>query len=166
MPIDNVKSSAYLRYRKEQSYKSYSKITAETGVPSTTLSAYFNGTVKSPNVDTFESLMSCVGGSWEEYDAWTIPLTDLPPKNTPEGVPDMNVSEIIAHIRQTYSDAAEEQREAYTAALAANDKAARVQRIEKYVLFFLLVAVSIYAIFAFTHYDLPDPSSGITSLLQ
>lgn len=162
MPISKEKSSAYLRYRKEQSLKTYSKINQETGVPMATISAYFNGTVQSPNVDTFLSLAACVGGSWEDYDAWQ---PDPAPIKQQEDSPGMNVSEIVAHIRQTYADSAARTEAAYQAAIAASHKVARIQRIEKYVLFVMLIAVSVYAVFAFTHYDLPDPTSGLTSLL-
>lgn len=48
--------------------------------------------------------------------------------------------------------------------IARRDKADVAHRIEKYVLFVLLVCFAAYALFAFTHYDLPDPTSGLTSL--
>ncbi len=164
MPINKEKSSAYLKYRRGISNITYSKITEITGVPGATLSAYFNGTVQSPNTETFSRLISAVGGSWEEYDAWQpegVPAVDT---NTKDVTDDVKVHQLIESLRLSYEDSITRMEKTHEKMLGAYARANNIQRTEKYILFFLLLAVSIYAVFAFTHYDLADPTSGLTSL--
>lgn len=170
MPIDKEKSSAYLQYKRNMNNITYSRITETTGIPNATLSAYFNGSVKSPNKETFDRLMLAVGGSWAEYDAWA------PEVNTQtEEMDGMKLQEIIEQFRQAYETNTARMEIAYNTSIAKleaahekeitrRDKADTAHRIEKYVLFLLLVCFAAYALFAFTHYDLPDPTSGLTSL--
>ena len=180
MLVNKEKSSAYLKYKRSQSGITYAKITELSGVPGATLSAYFNGTVQSPGADTFARLMAAVGGSWEEYDAWQPEgAQDL--NNAKDGNSEMKLLEIVESLRQAYEANAVRLEASYNASVAqlkkshdeaiarseeTHAKVLRTHKMEKYVLFALLIAVSVYAVFAFTHYDLPDPTSGVTSLFQ
>ena len=166
MPINKEKSSAYLRYRRSISNITYSKITETTGVPGATLSAYFNGTVQSPNNETFSRLIAAVGGSWEEYDAWQPDGAPSAPNTKEKEVEDdVKTHQLIEALRQSYADHIARIEKANDAMIAAYVRANNIQRLEKYILFVLLCAVSVYAVFAFTHYDLADPSGGLTGLL-
>ena len=168
MPINKEKAAAYLRYRRSVGNITYARITEESGVPGSTLSAYFNGNVQSPNREIFSRLIEAVGGSWEEYDAWQPEDKAAPSTNEKDVSNDMHLREIIESLQQSFEKNAVRLETTYNASVArleaANAKAERTHRIEKYVLFVLLVAVSAYAVFAFTHYDLADPTTGLTSL--
>ena len=158
MPVDKEKSSSYLRYLKSLNEVTYAKITEVSSVPTATMSAYFNGTVKNPNRETFEKLMTAVGGTWDEYDGWTPDVkADLPiPKN------DANVEQI----QKAFESSAMRMEAAFNASLArmesAHDKeitrmekshAATVWalRIEKYILLAVVAVLGFYAIFQFSH---------------
>ena len=169
MPINKEKSAAYLRYRRSLGGVTYAEVTSKTGVPGSTLSAYFNANVQSPNREIFERLMLAVGGSWEEYDAWEPEVrADVNEIKTKDVTEDVKLLEVIESIKQSFEANAVRMESAYNASIAkleaSHAKAERTHRIEKYVLFFLLVTVAVYAVFAFTHYDLKDPTTGLTSL--
>ena len=154
MPVNKEKGAAYLRYRRALANATYKKITDETNVPSATLSAYFNGTVQSPNRETFELLMLAVGGSWEEYDSWTPESGSTEPARSAALDPDA-VERILAPLRQTMEAAAVRADQAHAEEIRRIEaeherELARIQResaiafaaqkAEKYVLFALLVA--------------------------
>lgn len=153
MPINKEKGAAYLRYRRTLCNITYARITDETKIPSATLSAYFNGTVQSPNKETYEKLMAAVGGSWEEYDDWSPESANETPK-TAALDPDM-IERIISPMRQSFDAASARADQAHAAEIkrietahereleriqSENAAAHRAQKIEKYVLFALLVA--------------------------
>lgn len=176
MPINKEKSSAYLRHKRSENNLTYSKITELSGVPNATMSAYFNGAVKAPAKETFERLMLAVGGSWAEYDAFA-PEEKAPEESIREDDESMNLTPVIqaldasaVRLEAAYNSAIERITKAHNEEIdrmqARYDKTETAHRIEKYVLFVLLVCFATYALFAFTHYDLPDPTSGITSIFQ
>ena len=158
MPVDKEKSSSYLRYRKNLSETTYAKITELSGVPNATMSAYFSGSVKNPSRETFEKLMTAVGGSWDEYDVWTPDVqADMPP-------PKSDTS--IEQIQKAFESSAMRMEAAFNASLArmeaAHDKEiARMEknhaalvwalRIEKYILLAVITAIGLYAIFKLSH---------------
>lgn len=154
MPVDKEKSSSYLRYLKSLNEVTYAKITEVSSVPTATMSAYFNGTVKNPSRETFEKLMIAVGGTWDEYDSWTPDVkADLPiPKN------DTNVEQI----QKAFESSAMRMEAAFNASLARmetahNNEIARMEknhastvwalRIEKYIMIGVVVVLGLYAIF-------------------
>lgn len=160
MPINKEKGAAYLRYRRSIANLTYSTITGATQIPQTTLSAYFNGTVQSPNKETFENLMTAVGGSWEEYDAWSPESAGDSPKAVALD-PD-TIEHIIAPVRQSLEAAlahAEREHDAEVQRIeAAHEReiarirseaadAFRAQKIEKYALFALLIAAIVVILF-------------------
>lgn len=158
MPVDKEKSSSYLRYLKNLNDVTYAKITDQSGVPNATMSAYFNGTVKTPNRDTFEKLMAACGGSWDEYDNWTPDVkADMPPPKS---------DATIEQIQKAFESSAMRMEAAFNASLArmeaSHDKeitrmekshAATVWalRIEKYILLVVVAVLGFYAIFQFSH---------------
>lgn len=158
MPIDKEKSSSYLRYLKSLNEVTYAKITEQSGIPNTTMSAYFNGTVKTPNRDTFEKLMEACGGSWDEYDNWVPDVkADMP-------LPKSDTS--IEQVQKAFESSAMRMEAAFNASLArmesAHDKeitrmekdhAALVWalRLEKYILLAVIAAIGLYAIFQLSH---------------
>lgn len=159
MPIDKEKSSSYLRYLKSLNEVTYAKITEMTGVPSTTISTYLNGSVKTPNRDTFEKLMVACGGGWDEYDNWTPDVQadlKMPPKSDTS----------IEQIQKAFESSAMRMEAAFNASLSrmesAHDKeitrmekdhAATVWalRFEKYLLLAVIFALGLYSIFSLTH---------------
>lgn len=169
MPIDKEKAAAYLRYRRTIGNITYARVTELSGVPGSTLSAYFNGNVQSPNQEIFSRLVGAVGGSWEEYDSWQPDGAPDPVRTSAKDVTDdMQIREIIESLQQSFEKNAMRLEATYNASVArleaAHTRAERGHRAEKYVLFALLVLVSVYAVFAFTHYDLADPTTGLTGL--
>lgn len=159
MPIDKEKSSSYLRYLKSLNEVTYAKITEMTGVPSTTISTYLNGSVKTPNRDTFEKLMVACGGGWDEYDNWTPDVQadlKMPPKSDTS----------IEQIQKAFESSAMRMEAAFNASLSrmesAHDKEiARMEkdhaatvwalRFEKYLLLAVIFALGLYSIFSLTH---------------
>jgi transcriptional regulator with XRE-family HTH domain len=159
MPIDKEKSSSYLRYLKSLNEVTYAKITELTGVPNTTISTYLNGSVKTPNRDTFEKLMIACGGGWDEYDNWTPDVQadlKMPPKSDTS----------IEQIQKAFESSAMRMEAAFNASLArmesAHDKEiARMEhqhaatvwalRLEKYLLLAVICVIGFYAIFQFSH---------------
>lgn len=159
MPIDKEKSSSYLRYLKSLNEVTYAKITEMTGVPSTTISTYLNGSVKTPNRDTFEKLMVACGGGWDEYDNWTPDVQadlKMPSKSDTS----------IEQIQKAFESSAMRMEAAFNASLSrmesAHDKeitrmekdhAATVWalRFEKYLLLAVIFALGLYSIFSLTH---------------
>ena len=159
MPIDKEKSSSYLRYLKSLNEVTYAKITEMTGVPNTTISTYLNGSVKTPNRDTFEKLMVACGGGWDEYDNWTPDVQadlKMPPKSDTS----------IEQIQKAFESSAMRMEAAFNASLSrmesAHDKeitrmekdhAATVWalRFEKYLLLAVIFALGLYSIFSLTH---------------
>lgn len=154
MPVDKEKSSSYLRYLKNLNEVTYSKITDLTGIPNATMSSYFNGTVKTPNRDTFEKLMTAVGGTWDEYDNWTPDVTADMSKTRDN----MNIEQI----QKAFESSALRMEAAFNASLArmeaSHDKeiermekshAATVWalRAEKYTLLAVVGLLGFYAIF-------------------
>ena len=157
MPIDKEKSSSYIRYLKSLNEVTYSIITEMTGIPNTTLSSYFNGTVKNPSRDIFEKIMGAVGGTWDEYDNWTpdVSADIIKTRN------DTNVEQI----QKAFESSAMRMEAAFNASLArmeaAHDKevtrmekshAATVWalRAEKCVLLAVIAILGFYAIFQFS----------------
>ena len=158
MPIDKEKSSSYLRYLKSLNEVTYAKITELTGVPNTTISTYLNGSVKTPNRDTFEKLMIACGGGWDEYDNWTPDVQadlKMPPKSDTS----------IEQIQKAFESSAMRMEAAFNASLArmesAHDKEiARMEhqhaatvwalRLEKYLLLAVICVMCGYAIFQFS----------------
>lgn len=159
MPIDKEKSSSYLRYLKSLNEVTYAKITELTGVPNTTISTYLNGSVKTPNRDTFEKLMIACGGGWDEYDNWTPDVQadlKMPPKSDTS----------IEQIQKAFESSAMRMEAAFNASLArmesSHDKEiARMEhqhaatvwalRLEKYLLLVVICVIGFYAIFQFSH---------------
>ena len=159
MPIDKEKSSSYLRYLKSLNEVTYAKITELTGVPNTTISTYLNGSVKTPNRDTFEKLMIACGGGWDEYDNWTPDVQadlKMPPKSDAS----------IEQIQKAFESSAMRMEAAFNASLArmesSHDKEiARMEhqhaatvwalRLEKYLLLVVICVIGFYAIFQFSH---------------
>ena len=125
MPVDKEKSSSYLRYRKNLSEVTYSKIKEVSGVPETTMSSYFSGAVKTPSRETFEKLMLAVGGSWDEYDEWA-----------PDVKADLNMPKSDASIEQiqkAFESSAMRMEAAFNASLTRMDTAhtQEIQRLER-----------------------------------
>ena len=159
MPIDKEKSSSYLRYLKSLNEVTYAKITELTGVPNTTISTYLNGSVKTPNRDTFEKLMIACGGGWDEYDNWTPDVQadlKMPPKSDTS----------IEQIQKAFESSAMRMEAAFNASLArmesSHDKEiARMEhqhaatvwalRLEKYLLLVVVCVIGFYVIFQFSH---------------
>ena len=159
MPIDKEKSSSYLRYLKSLNEVTYAKITELTGGPNTTISTYLNGSVKTPNRDTFEKLMIACGGGWDEYDNWTPDVQadlKMPPKSDTS----------IEQIQKAFESSAMRMEAAFNASLArmesSHDKEiARMEhqpaatvwalRLEKYLLLVVICVIGFYAIFQFSH---------------
>lgn len=170
MPIDKEKSSSYLRYLRNLNEVTYSKITDQTGIPTTTISTYLNGAVKTPNRDTFEKLMIACGGSWDEFDAWTPDVQadlKMPPKSDTS----------IEQIQKAFESSAMRMEAAFNASLARmesahdkeidrmksahNEEIARMEkdhaalvwvlRFEKYLLLAVICVLVAYAIFSLTH---------------
>ena len=154
MPINKEKGAAYLRYRRALANATYAKINEETKIPTATLSAYFNGTVQSPNKETYEKLMAAVGGSWEEYDDWSPESAAEPAKVAAVLDPEV-IERIVASLRQSFDAVSGHGVQAHAAEIkrieaahereleriqSENAAAHRAQKIEKYVLFALLVA--------------------------
>ena len=159
MPIDKEKSSSYLRYLKSLNEVTYAKITEMTGVPNTTISTYLNGSVKTPNRDTFEKLMIACGGGWDEYDNWTPDVQadlKMPPKSDTS----------IEQIQKAFESSAMRMEAAFNASLSrmetSHDKEIErlekryneilwTQRVEKYILIGMVLLLAGYAIFSFSH---------------
>ena len=160
MPINKEKGAAYLRYRRALANATYAKINDETKIPSATLSAYFNGTVQSPNKETYEKLMAAVGGSWEEYDDWSPESAAESPKAA--ALDSDMIERIVAPMHQSFDAASARADQAHAAEIrrieAAHEReleriqsesaaALRAQKIEKYILFSLLVVALAALIF-------------------
>lgn len=168
--IDPKKGSAYLRHKRSITGMTYAAVMDISSVPNATISAYFNGTPKSFKPETFESLVLAVGGTMEEYERWSPPAQESEEN-------DMKIQEILDTVQRAFDACTAHMETAYNGTIAAMEKAHATEinrmqkehgrdRIEKYVLFGVLLLVAAYAVFAFTHYDLPDPTSGVTSLFQ
>lgn len=170
MPIDKGKSSSYLRYLKELNEVTYAKITEMTGVPSTTISTYLNGSVKTPNRDTFEKLMIACGGGWDEYDNWTPDVQadlNMPPKG------DNNIEQIqkafeasalrmeaafnasLARMESAHDKEVDRMKSAHNEEITRMEKdhaaTVWVLRFEKYLLLAVICVLGAYAIFSLTH---------------
>lgn len=170
--IDSVKSSAYLRHKRSITGITYAMIQDVSGVPGATMSSYFNGTVKTPKPETFEALVRAVGGTMAEYELWSQQAE--PSEN---GGYSMTIQEITDTMQRAFNVCTLHMETAFNTTLATIKSAhdaeirhmqneSRRDRHEKYALFVILLIVAAYAIFAFTHYDLKDPTSGLTSLMQ
>lgn len=141
MPINKEKGAAYLRYRRALVNITYAKITDETSIPTATLSNYFNGTVQNPNKETYEKLMACVGGTWEEYDDWK-PETNDSSNSKPLGLDIESVARILSDIRSSYDTMYERAEKAHAAQVAQLEKDVRAHRLEKWI-FVVLLAVTV-----------------------
>ena len=176
--MDAKKASAYLRYRKNAMSMTFRQIEETSGVSDSTAQAYFAGTVKTMKTDTFLALAASMGGSMEDFDQWepAVMATDVQTLKEDE---DMKLSEIIESLRQAFNSATLHMESAYNKAFeqireqSAREidnirtdysKEIRKQRIEKYILFALLIIFTSYTVFAFVRYDMRDPSSGLTSV--
>ena len=176
--MDAKKASAYLRYRKNAMSMTFRQIEETSGVSDSTAQAYFAGTVKTMKPDTFLALAASMGGSMEDFDQWE-PAVMAPDVQTLKEDEDMKLSEIIESLRQAFNSATLHMESAYNKAFEQIKeqstreidnirtdyaKEIRKQRIEKYILFALLIIFTSYTVFAFVRYDLRDQSSGLTSL--
>lgn len=176
MSVDTKKAAAYLRYLKNSAALTYRQIEETSGVADSTAQAYFAGRVQTMRQETFRELVSAMGGSMEDFDAWQ-PAVVAEPAEAKES--DATMKEIIdalhdafnsatLHMESTYNKSFEQLRQQHQREVDRIQKdysrAVFRQRNEKYVLFLILVCVAVYAIFAFLHYDLADPSSGLTSI--
>lgn len=176
--MDAKKASAYLRYKKNAMSMTFRQIEETSGVSDSTAQAYFAGTVKTMKPDTFIALAASMGGSMEDFDQWE-PAVMAPDVQTLKEDEDMKLSEIIESLRQAFNSATLHMESAYNKAFeqikeqSAREidnirtdyaKEIRKQRIEKYILFALLIIFTSYTVFTFVRYDLRDPSSGLTSL--
>ena len=114
----------------------------------------------------------------EDFDQWE-PAVMAPDVQTLKEDEDMKLSEIIESLRQAFNSATLHMESAYNKAFeqireqSAREidnirtdysKEIRKQRIEKYILFALLIIFTSYTVFAFVRYDLRDPTSGLTSV--
>ena len=112
----------------------------------------------------------------EDFNAWQ-PAVVAEPAEAKES--DATMKEIIdalhdafnsatLHMESTYNKSFEQLRQQHQREVDRIQKdysrAVSRQRNEKYVLFLILICVAVYAVFAFLHYDLADPSSGLTSI--
>lgn len=176
MSVDTKKAAAYLRYLKNSAALTYRQIEETSGVADSTAQAYFAGRVQTMRQETFQELVSAMGGSMEDFDDWQ-PAVVAEPAEAKES--DATMKEIIdalhdafnsatLHMESTYNKSFEQLRQQHQREVDRiqqdYSRAVFRQRNEKYVLFLILVCVAVYAVFAFLHYDLADPSSGLTSI--
>lgn len=177
MSVDTKKAAAYLRYLKNRGALTYRQIEETSGVSDSTAQAYFAGRVQTMRQETFQALVSAMGGSMEEFDLWQ-PAVVAEPAEVKESE-EMYMKEIIdalreafnsatLHMESTYNKSFEQLKQQHQREVERLQKdysrAVFRQRNEKYVLFLILICVAVYAVFAFLHYDLADPSSGLTSI--
>lgn len=177
MSVDTKKAAAYLRYLKNRGALTYRQIEETSGVSDSTAQAYFAGRVQTMRQETFQALVSAMGGSMEEFELWQ-PAVVAEPSEVKESE-DMNMKEIIDALREAFNSATLHMESTYNKSFEQlkqqhqrevdrlqqdYSRAVFRQRNEKYVLFLILICVAVYAVFAFLHYDLADPSSGLTSI--
>lgn len=172
------KAAAYLRYLKNRGALTYRQIEETSGVSDSTAQAYFSGRVQTMRQETFQALVSAMGGSMEEFELWQ-PAVVAEPAEVKESEDMMQMKEIIDALREAFNSATLHMESTYNKSFEQlkqqhqrevdriqqdYSRAVFRQRNEKYVLFIILICVAVYAVFAFLHYDLSDPSSGLTSI--
>lgn len=172
------KAAAYLRYLKNRGALTYRQIEETSGVSDSTAQAYFAGRVQTMRQETFQALVSAMGGNMEEFELWQ-PAVVAEPSEVKEGEDMMQMKEIIDALREAFNSATLHMESTYNKSFDQlkqqhqheverlqqdYSRAVFRQRNEKYVLFLILICVAVYAVFAFLHYDLADPSSGLTSI--
>ena len=172
------KAAAYLRYLKNRGALTYRQIEETSGVSDSTAQAYFSGRVQTMRQETFQALVSARGGSMEEFELWQ-PAVVAEPAEVKESEDMMQMKEIIDALREAFNSATLHMESTYNKSFEQlkqqhqrevdriqqdYSRAVFRQRNEKYVLFIILICVAVYAVFAFLHYDLSDPSSGLTSI--
>ena len=151
MSVDTKKAAAYLRYLKNSAALTYRQIEETSGVADSTAQAYFAGRVQTMRQETFQELVSAMGGSMEDFDAWQ-PAVVAETAEAKES--DATMKEIIdalhdafnsatLHMESTYNKSFEQLRQQHQREVDRiqqdYSRAVFRQRNEKYVLFLILI---------------------------
>ena len=155
--MDAQKIAARLRIFYGKSKLTLDQLAEVSGVGRSTAHNYLNGRTERPSDDTLSRLVTAMGYTMEDLYR-EDPLPDEPSADS--GKLTDRLKEIGADVSRLAFES-QMQVEMFAAALANAKEETRKQRIEKYVIFAVLVVVTAYAIYCFVNFDLHDPTKGI-----